>query len=106
MSVTQPHSGTTNDTVSVNEAQGTLVPVDRSLLITLVRYFVENDLLDSFDEYLENNGCYEAVMDVNMVNHAKRFLQAVGKTDATAKMAMLAHFGGIGAGGSPTGIRG
>jgi hypothetical protein len=92
--------------VQVNEATGSLLTIDRTLFLTMMKYFVENGLVDRFDEYLEEKGCFELVSDVTFVNAMKRFLVEAGRTDETARMWAAARLDNGLAGGSPMGVRG
>jgi len=92
--------------VQLNEATGSLLTVDRSLFLTMMKYLVENGLVDACDQYLEEKGCYELVTDVTFVNAMKRFVVDTGRTDATARMWAAARLDNGLAGGSPMGVRG
>jgi hypothetical protein len=73
----------------------------------MVKYFVENGLLDEFNTYLEAKGCYDVIIDVALANHMKHFIRDSKRTDPTARMALLCRCGTV-AGGFPTpsGVRG
>jgi hypothetical protein len=90
----------------MTEARGSLITADRTLFFTLVKYFSENQLVEAFEEYLEQQNCYEVVLDVAFANHMKRFLIQGKRSDPVAKLALMCDCGGGGGGGSPSGVRG
>ena len=98
-----------NDSCDVTEVQGTLVPVDRTLFFTFVKYFAENSLFEEFEDYLESQNSYELVLDVAFANHMKQFLLKSRRLDPIARLALMCSCGdggGGGGGGSPSGVRG
>ena len=89
------------------EATGTLVPVDMTVFLETVKYFSEQDLIDSFSKYLKDNGINEVVMDVCFANHIKKFLASNSNTMNDSKAAVIIACGcGSGCNDTPPPRRG
>jgi hypothetical protein len=91
------------------EAKGTMNIgfVDRSLLLAVLQYMVEQKLVESFNQHLEQNAIYDVMIDVSFVNQLKRFLLTTKNRDALAIVALGCGCSGGGGGpGTPSGVRG
>ena len=91
--------------IEIKEAAGPQVSVDRTLFLEMVKYVHENALSEKLNSYLEQKSCYDVVIDVEFVNHFKRFLLSEKRTDPRAKLAIMCDCSG-GGGHGPTGVRG
>lgn len=96
-----------SEDTDINLARGAVAIVDKAVFRAALDLMQSHNLLDRFDEFLEEQGHYQIILDVNYANHLKRFLAKNLPREPIAKMIVASACGGSpGMRESPTGLRG